>query len=134
MNLTSAEIFSLVWDRVRNFGLYEAVGNMYADRHPVNPTGEFIVLTPLTNVTGDMQVATVNVNIYVPDDTPTINREEQRVPNRKRLGELTRIAFDTIGCYPADERWFFDISNETIISEEAIPYTFSNIKVTLKNS
>ena len=132
MNLTSTEIFKLVWDRIRDSPLVKAVPTMYADHYPNNPSGEFIVVNSLSNVVGDSQVATVNVNIYVPDNTPTINREEQRFPNRNRLNELTRIAFDSLGNYPIDERWFFDVSDETLISEEDISYTFSNIKVKLK--
>lgn len=81
---------------------------------------------------GDSQVATVNVNIYVPDTTPTIGHEEQRYPDRNRLNKLTRIAFDSLGYYPINERWFFDVSDETLISEEGISYTFSNLKVKLK--
>lgn len=131
MNLTSAEIFKLVWDRIRDSPLSQAVPTAYADHYPNNPSGEFIVVGSLSNVVGDSQVATVNVNIYVPDTTPTIDREEQRFPNRKRLTELTRIAFDSLEGYPTDERWFFDVSDETLISEEVIPYTFSNIKVKL---
>ena len=132
MRLTSTEIFKLVWDHVRDSPLGKAVPTMYADHYPNNPKGEFIVMTSLTNVIGDSQIATVNMNIYVPDSTPTISREEQRFPNRNRLNELTRIAFDSLGYYPIDERWFFDVSDETLISEEGISYTFSNIKVKLK--
>ena len=132
MNLTCTEIFKLVWDRIRTSPLSQAVPTTYADHYPNNPSGEFIVVNSLSNVVGDSQVATVNVNIYVPDDTPTINREEQRFPNRNRLNELTRIAFDSLANYPISERWFFDVSDETLISEEGISYTFSNIKVKLK--
>lgn len=132
MNLTSTEIFKLVWDRIRDSPFGKYVPTMYADHYPNNPSGEFIVVNSLSNVVGDSQVATVNVNIYVPDNTPTINREEQRFPNRNRLNELTRIAFDSLGNYPIDERWFFDVSDETLISEENVSYTFSNIKVKLK--
>lgn len=135
--LTTTEIFSIIWDRVRNSQLAEAVPTMYADHYPTlgkdELSGEFIVMNSLSNVMGDGQIATVNVNIYVPDDTPTVSGVEQRYPNRKRLSELTRLAFDSIGCYPVDERYFFDISDETILSEEDIPYSFSNIKVKLKN-
>lgn len=136
MRLTTTEIFSLVWDQVRGSALGQAVPQMYADHYPTlgkdDLSGEFIVITSLTNVMGDAQIATVNVNIYVPDQTPTISGVEQRYPNRRRLTELTRIAFDSLGFYPADERYFFDISDETLLSEEEIPYSFSNIKVKLK--
>ena len=132
MNLTSAEIFKFVWNRIRDSPLSQAVPTMYADHYPNNPSGEFIVVNSLSNVVGDSQVATVNVNIYVPDTTPTIGREEQRYPDRNRLNELTRTAFDSLGHYPANERWFFDVSDETLISEESISYTFSIIKIKLK--
>ena len=136
MRLTTTEIFSLVWDQVRGSALGQAVPQMYADHYPTfgkdDLSGEFIVLTSLTNVMGDEQVATVNVNIYVPDTTPTLSGVEQRYMNRRRLSELTRIAYESIGHYPADERYFFDTSDETLISEEEIPYSFANIKVKLK--
>lgn len=134
---TSAEILSLVWDWIRTTPLYEAVPTMYLDHFPTSPThkltGEFVVLTTLSNVIGEQQVATVNVNIYVPDTTPRINKEEQRYPDNKRLSELTKIAYDSLRCYPLDERYFFDVLDESLISEAEIPYTLSNIKVQLKN-
>lgn len=134
---TSAEILSLVWDWIRTTPLYEAVPTMYLDHFPTSTshklTGEFIVLTTLSNVIGEQQVATVNVNIYVPDTTPRINKEEQRYPDNNRLSELTKIAYDSLRCYPLDERYFFDVLDESLISEAEIPYTLSNIKVQLKN-
>lgn len=136
MKLTSTEIFSLVWDKIRDSKLAEAVPTMYADHYPTvgmdDLQGEFLVLTSLSNVIEDIQIATVNVNIYVPDTTPTVSNVEQRYTNRRRLTELTRIAFDSISCYPADERYFFDVSDETILTEQEIPYSFANIKVKLK--
>lgn len=137
MRLTSAEVFSIVWDWIQYSPLHAEVPTMYPDKHPdatpTSPlTGEFIVVNSLTNVLGDMQVATVNVNIYVPDDTPTINKVEQRYPNKTRLKELTKIAYGSLQGYPITERWFFDVSSENIISEQGIPYSFANIKITFK--
>lgn len=135
--MTSAQILSLVWEWVRTTPLYDAVPTMYLDHFPTGAanklSGEFIVLTALSNTIGEQQVATVNVNIYVPDTTPRINKEEQRYPDNNRLAELTQVAYDALRCYPLDGRYFFDILNEALISEGDIPYTFSNIKVQLKN-
>lgn len=131
MTLTSTEIFDIVWGYIRKSPLAEAVPTMYADHYPNKPSGEFIVVKSLTSAIGDLQVATVNVNIYVPDTMPTIDREKQRYPNRKRLNELTRIAFGALEGYPTNERWYFDVSDETLISEEGIPYSFSNIQIKL---
>lgn len=138
MNLTANEIFRIVWDWIQQSPLYEAIPTMYADHFPTahkgrSQRGEFMVITSLANATGDLQVATVLVNIYVPDQTPSFaDAKEQRYPNRNRLAELTRIAFDSLKGYPNDERWFFDVSDETLLSEEVIPYSFSSIKVKLK--
>lgn len=135
--MTSSEMLSLVWDWIRTTPLFEAVPTMYLDHFPTSSvnklSGEFIVLTTLSNTIGEQQVATVNVNIYVPDTTPRINKEEQRYPDNNRLVELTKIAYDALRCYPINERYFFDILDESLISEGGIPYTFSNIKIQLKN-
>lgn len=47
MNLTSTEIFKLVWDRIRDSLLGKTVPMMYADHYPNNPSGEFIVVGSL---------------------------------------------------------------------------------------
>lgn len=138
MKLTTAEIFTIIWNKVKGSILAEKIPVMYADHFPQQTSlsslhNEFIVMTSLSNVSADTQIAVVNVNIYVLDATPTINGEEQRYPDRKRLAELTKIAYDVLKVYPTDERYFFDVSEETILSEEDIPYSFSNIKVQLKN-
>ena len=137
MRLTTAEVFDIVWDWVRSSPLYTVVPVMYPYKFPeVTPTnplkGEFLVINTLTNVVGDTQVATVNVNIYVPDETPTVNKVKQRFPNHKRLKELTKVAYGSLQGVPASGRMFFDLSSETLISEEEIPYSLANIKVTLK--
>ena len=137
MNLTSAEIFNIVFNWVQSSALKEAVPNIYADHSPQYPSnrnikGEFIVINTLSNAIGEGQVATLNVNIYVPDLTPRENAVAQRFPNRERLSELTRIAYEVLQGYPATERWYFDVSSENIINDREIPYSFSNIKVTLK--
>lgn len=136
--LTSADIFEIVWSALRVSELTSEVPTMYADHFPDKTTnnpldGEFIVVTPLSNSLGDIQVATVNVNIYVADNTPTIDRSEQRYPDRKRLAELARLAYNALACYPSNERYYFDVLSETLLSEQDIPYSFINLKVQLKN-
>lgn len=132
MNLTTSEILDMVITRIRETELGKAVPVLYRHHYPNNPSGEFIVVTTLDNTAGGLQVASVNVNIYIPDSTPTIGREEQRFPNDGRLKELSRIAYESLDCYPLNDRWFFYVENEAIISEENISYTFSNIKIKLK--
>lgn len=132
MNLTTSEILDMVITRIRETELGKVVPVLYRHHYPNNPTGEFIVVTTLDNTAGGLQVASVNVNIYVPDSTPTIGREEQRYPDDVRLKQLSQIAYESLACYPLNERWFFDVEDEALISEENISYTFSNIKIKLK--
>ena len=138
IKLTSNAIFDIVWNALRNSELSNEVPTMYADHFPEKTTnsklsGEFIVVTPLSNSLGDIQVATVNVNIYVADSTPTIDRTEQRYPDRKRLAELSELAYKALSVYPHDKRYYFDILSESLLSEQEIAYSFINLKVQLKN-
>lgn len=135
--LTSNDIFNIVWSSLRNSRLGVEVPTMYADHFPVSTsnkklTGEFIVVSPLSNVVGDIQVATVNINIYAPDVTPTIDRSEQRYPDRRRLGQLSTLAYEALSVYPPHSRYYFDVQSETLLSEPEFPYSFVNIKVELK--
>ena len=136
--LTSNDIFNIVWTALRNSCLSYEVPTMYADHFPTSTsnnklTGEFIVVAPLSNAVGDIQVATININIYVPDVTPTIDGSEQRYPNRKRLGELSALAYKVLSMYPSNGRYYFDVQSETLFSESELSYSFVNIKVELKN-
>lgn len=136
-HLTTGEIVQLIWDTIKRSPLAEAVPDMYRMNHPIvskqfQLPKEFIVVSSLTNVIGEEQIATAIVNIFVHDETPTLSRTEQRFPDVNRLSELSKIAFESLKNYPLDTRWFFDVSDETLISEEDIPYSFSSIKVKLK--
>lgn len=136
--LTSNDIFNIVWDALRTSTLCDEVPTMYADHFPTITSNnklsdEFIVVTTLSNTAGDIQVATVNVNIYVPDVTPTVDGSEQRYPNRHRLGELSALAYKVLSKYPSNERYYFDVKSETLLSESEFSYSFVNIKVELKN-
>jgi hypothetical protein len=137
MNLTSLDIISIVRERIVSTSLGEYVPTIYLDHYPQTPSnrsikGEFIVINTLSNAIGEGQAATVNVNIYVPDLTPRINAVAQRQANEERLAELTRIAYDSLKYYPTNERWYFDVSSEMILKETDIPYSFANLKITLK--
>lgn len=132
--LTTSDILQLVYSRLRDSELGKKVPAIYKYKYFLNPTGEFIVVTPLANAINDSQIATINVNIYIPDRKPTIGREKQREPNDARINELAKLAIDALKWYDTGERYFFRVEAEAIISEESIDYSFSNIKVKFQNS
>lgn len=133
--LTTTDILQLAYSRIRNSPLAKQVPQIYKYKHFLNPKGEFIVVTPLANAINDSQIATINVNIYVPDKSPTIDSKPQREPNDARLSELSKLAMDALKWYNTGERYFFRVEEETIISEEqaGLNYSFSNIKVKFQN-
>lgn len=130
--LSNMEIATLVWERIRDSRLGETVPCMHWHHHPDNPEGEFIVIWPLAGSVGDIQTGYVNVNIYVPDKMPTVGGQKQRAPDIGRLKELSMLAHDALKSFPLNERWFFDVTEETLISEGELPYTFANYEVKLK--
>ena len=130
--LSNMEIGTLVWERIKGSRLVEAVNSIHWHHHPDNPAGEFIVIWPLASSTGDIQIGYVNVNIYVPDKMPTVGGQKQRAPEIGRLKELSALAYDALKSFPLNERWFFDVAEETLISESDLPYTFANYEVKLK--
>lgn len=132
--LTVSEILQLVYSRLRNSELADEVPTIYKFNHFLNPTGEFIVVAPLSNVVNDDQIATIVVNIYVPDSTPTIGNKEQRTSNDARLGALAKIALEVLRWYDTGQHYFFRVEASSIISEEEISYSFINMKVKFKNS
>lgn len=131
--LSTADILQIIYSHLRSSQLAQEVGEIRKYKFYNNPQGEFIVIAPLANAMNNMQVATVNVNIYVPDLTPTVGGEEQRYPNDTRLRELSDMAIEGLKGYKSDRRFFFRPESETIITEENISYSFSNIKVKLIN-
>lgn len=77
--LSSADIVDIIYTHIRTSELAKEVPTLYKYKHFLNPSGEFIVVAPLVNVINNSQIANVNVNIYVPDQTPTLDRKEQRI-------------------------------------------------------
>lgn len=134
MALSTTEILQIVYDTLLNSALGIQVPTIYKYKHILNPSGEFIVVMPLANEINNSQVAVVNVNLYVPDKIETVNKKTQRFPDDKRLKELTRLALEALEAgYRTQERYWFRVISEEIISDDNISYSFSNIKIKLIN-
>ena len=132
--LSSADIVDIIYTHIRTSELAKEVPTLYKYKHFLNPSGEFIVVAPLVNVINNSQIANVNVNIYVPDETPTLDRKEQRYPNDERLKFLSDLAIKTLKGYPSDKRYFFRVDSESITSEENMSYSFVTLRGKLTNS
>ena len=66
---------------------------------PKGQSGEYVVVGTIGNTLIGEQVATVNVNIYVPDKLLTINGVSQRVRDNARIDSLTESLLGVIDNY-----------------------------------
>ena len=105
---------------------------------PKGQSGEYIVVGTIGNMLIGEQVATVNVNIYVPDKLLTINGVSQRVRDNARIDSLTESLLGVIDNYTGENSeggWYrYYKTNQSVLSEEEINYSFSNIQLTFKNN
>lgn len=105
---------------------------------PKGQSGEYVVVGTIGNTLIGEQVATVNVNIYVPDKLLTINGVSQRVRDNARIDTITESILSVIDNYTGENSeggWYrYYKTNQSVISEEDINYSFSNIQLTFKNN
>jgi hypothetical protein len=105
---------------------------------PKGQSGEYVVVGTIGNTLIGEQVATVNVNIYVPDKLLTINGVSQRVRDNARIDTITERLLSVIDNYTGENSeggWYrYYKTNQSVISEEDINYSFSNIQLTFKNN
>lgn len=105
---------------------------------PKGQSGEYVVVGTIGNTLIGEQVATVNVNIYVPDKLLTINGVSQRVRDNARIDAITESILSVIDNYTGENTeggWYrYYKTNQSVISEEDINYSFSNIQLTFKNN
>lgn len=105
---------------------------------PKGQSGEYVVVGTIGNTLIGEQVATVNVNIYVPDKLLTINGVSQRVRDNARIDTITESILSVIDNYTGENSeggWYrYYKTNQSVISEGDINYSFSNIQLTFKNN
>lgn len=89
---TDIDIKDALWTWVSESGLAGMVsGEVYKDQRPLNSDKEDITIAVLARDAGSqIQEATVNINVYVPD----VRRGKEAIEDTKRLRELSRAAAD----------------------------------------
>jgi hypothetical protein len=103
-------------------------GGIFKLQRPDNSTEEDIVISALPVSDGTPDRCTVNVNIYVPDMSVTINGRVQYQPDYTRLKTISEAVISLL-----DEiyRGYFSfyISSQAIYKEASINQHFSNIRI-----
>ena len=91
---TDAAIKTDVYKVIKDSPLHKAVtGKLKKTKRPHNSTKEDIVISVLANVNAQIQIATVNVNIYVADNIVD-NQPEEDTVRTAELGQLAAELFE----------------------------------------
>ena len=139
MKMSEGEITTTVYGDLKYMleDLYLTIP-VFKTAFPKGQSGEYVVVGTIGNTLIGEQVATVNVNIYVPDKLLTINGVSQRVRDNARIDTITESILSVIDNYTGENSeggWYrYYKTNQSVISEEDISYSFSNVVLTFKNN
>ena len=98
---TDIDIKTDIYNHIKGSELYDEVTGVLrkTGKRPFGSKDEDIVISMLANVNGEIQVATVNVNIYV----AAIIVNGQAEENTLRLQELCKLASDLFQVFRGDD-------------------------------
>ena len=125
---TDAAIKTDIYKVIKGSALHNAVtGVLKKTKRPHNSDKEDIVISVLANVNGQIQVATVNVNIYVADNTVDNQPEEDTV----RTAELGRLAAELFEVF-AGENFRATLISQTVFESNGTDEHIINNKIEYK--
>jgi carbohydrate-selective porin OprB len=131
---TGSDIIDIIWKQVAASDLKgQLSGGIYKVRRPANSVKEDAVINTLPVTGNQVQRATVNLNIYVPDVTLAIGGITQQQPNHARLTLLAEKAAAAINTKIAGGMiiWAGTISGP--LAEPEANAHFVNIRVEVKH-
>jgi hypothetical protein len=131
--ISTFDIIDILHGIVKVSALKTAVnGGLYKNNdRPDNSKLEDIVINCLPASGAQLQTATVNVNIYVPDLMIKIDGKNQYKSNFTRLKTLTTLGI-TLLREIAMPGYIIEIVNQSTIREELIHQHFINIRLEFK--
>jgi len=103
-------------------------GDLYKVQRPDDSKKEDIVINALPVTPGDINLCTVNVNVYVNDMQVSINGKPQQQPDFQRLKQLADLGKMSLLEY-SSQVFKFDIANIGLIREESINQHFLNFRL-----
>lgn len=120
--------------KVLNDGGFESLitGRMYKDvERPTGSTKEDVVINCLPMSNDQVQLATINVNIYVPDLEIKVDSKPQFIKNTMRLKSLADAAISLLE-FVADDLHDFYIESQGVVPELSIHQHYVNLRIQYK--
>lgn len=126
---TTLDLVDVTWDRLNSSSLKTAItGKIYKYRRPVNSNVEDVVINSLPVTNEQLQRAVVNVNVFVPDVTISVNGNQDKVPNHVRLKQLAQTATSELNDrLIGDYSW--EVQQQTVLEDEESQQHFVNIRL-----
>lgn len=108
-------------------------GSIYKLTRPMDSVKEDVVINclPVTG-TNPLQLATANVNIYVPDLHATVNGIRQYLPDFARMDTLAAKAIAAVDNTNA-AGYFYWVASQSIFDEDTTHQHFINLRIDFKN-
>lgn len=129
---STSELINLIYGIVKDSALADEItGTIYKRIRPNGSLTEDIVINCLPTGNANVQDATVNLNIYVPDLESKSNSTNQFLPDTKRIEELESIANTVFTDVNASGYWF-DVQFISVIQESEINQHFINVRLNIK--
>lgn len=134
--INTLDILDVLYTRLKSSAVdTDANGGLFKNARPQGSVKEDIVINCLPVSNDMLQLATANVNIYVPDlflKIGAIEGVDQYIPNISRLQTLAGLAI-TILKNVNLPNYFYDIVSQGIIREPEGNQHFVNIRIEFKN-
>lgn len=103
-------------------------GGLYKVQRPDDSKKEDIVINALPVTPGDINLCTVNVNVYVNDLQVSIGGKPQQQPDIQRLKQLADLGKMSLLEY-SSQVFKFEITNIGLIREESVNQHFLNFRL-----
>lgn len=102
-------------------------GGIYRKERPSNSSLEDIVINALPITGTQVQRATANVNLHIPDKEFRIGGQTTKRPDTARSKELTDLAVSVLEAYSQQQSYFVDRQQE--IQDPATGRYYVNIRI-----
>lgn len=126
---TDIDIKDGIWEWVSGSSLAGMVsGSVYKDQRPLNSDKEDIIISVLArNAGSQIQEATVNVNVYIPD----LRRGKEAVENTPRLREVSTTAAELFEYHHFG--WgIYELASQEIIKVNGIDWHVINNRLRVR--
>ncbi|MBN8821274.1 MULTISPECIES: hypothetical protein [unclassified Spirosoma] len=132
MKKTGLDALTILYQLIADSALKTAIsGGVYKLKRPLGSQLEDIVLNALPFNADQVQIGTINANLYVPNLKEKIGGKEQEVADLARMQELVNLATSLFAEH-YDASYDFWLVNVATLEEEETGQFYTNLRIDFK--